>query len=223
MTPVPLGPTRWDFSPDEWPDDDFVGIGADLEPTTLVHAYRSALFPMPTEPGGPMGWWSPLERGVLRPDDLRVSRSLRKSARRFTITVDTAFAEVVEACADPRREGGWIDDAIASAYGRLHELGWAHSIEARTADGALAGGLYGVAIGGLFAGESMFHRVTDASKAALVGLVELIAADGAGPRLIDTQWRTDHLASLGVQAWSRDAYLAVLPQVLDTPLPAPWR
>ena len=104
-------------------------------------------------------------------DGLRVSRSLRRSTRDFEVRLDTAFADVIDACADPSRPGGWIDDDIRDAYVRLHELGWAHSVEAWR-DGVLAGGLYGVAIGALFAGESMFHHVTDASKVALVGLVE---------------------------------------------------
>ncbi|WP_262851442.1 leucyl/phenylalanyl-tRNA--protein transferase [Mumia quercus] len=223
MTPKPLGPNRWEFDQDSWPDDDFVGVGADLAPETLVAAYATGLFPMPVEPGGPMGWWSPLRRGVLRLDRLRVTRSLRKSAKRFTITIDTAFDEVVAACADPARDGAWIDSQIGLAYSRLHRLGWAHSVEARNADGVLVGGLYGVAIGGLFAGESMFHRERDASKAALVGLVGVLSDEYGAQRLVDTQWQTPHLASLGVEEWPRDEYLAALPRVLDTPLPATWR
>ncbi len=114
-------------------------------------------------------WWSPMRRGVLRPGDLRISRSLARSVRRFTTTSDTAFTDVIDACADPSRPGAWIDRPIRDAYVRLHELGWAHSVEVW--DGAsLVGGLYGVAIGSLFAGESMFHRATDASKVALVDL-----------------------------------------------------
>ena len=223
MTPQPLPRNRWDFGRSQWPeDDDFVGVGADLEPSTLVAAYATGMFPMPIEPGGPQGWWSPVRRGVLPLDSLRVTRSLRKSMKRFTITVDTAFDEVVSACASPDRDGAWIDDHIAKAYRRLHRLGWAHSVEARTSDGRLAGGLYGVAIGGLFAGESMFHRERDASKVALAGLVELLRDEHAADRLVDTQWVTPHLASLGVEEWSRDRYLETLPRVLKTPLPAPW-
>ncbi|WP_370617100.1 leucyl/phenylalanyl-tRNA--protein transferase [Mumia sp. Pv 4-285] len=224
MTPKPLPLNRWDFGRDDWPvDDDFVGVGADLEPGTLVAAYAAGMFPMPVEPGGPIGWWSPVRRGVLELSKLRVTRSLRKSTRHFAVTIDTAFDEVVAACADPVREGAWIDGQIADAYGRLHRLGWAHSIEVRTAGGALAGGLYGVAIGGLFAGESMFHRERDASKAALVGLVEMLSDEHADQRLVDTQWLTPHLASLGVEEWPREKYLEALPQVLETPLPGPWR
>ena len=189
-----------------------VGVGADVDPGTLLTAYRSGVFPMPLEPGGPMAWWSPDPRGVLKPSDLVVSRSLRNSCRRFETRVDTAFDEVVEACADPGRERGWIDDRIIDAYRLLHGMGWAHSVEAWDDDG-LAGGLYGVAIGGLFAGESMFHQRTDASKVALVGLVDLL---GSGPgRLIDVQWCTDHLAGLGATEIPRGDYLAGLPALLD--------
>ena len=193
---------------------DLVGVGADAEPGTIIAAYRHGLFPMPTEADGPMGWWSPDPRGVLPLDALRVSRSLRRSCREFEIRVDTAFTEVIDACAAPGRPHGWIDAQIRAAYLRLHELGWVHSVETWR-DGELAGGLYGVAIGGLFAGESMFHRHTDASKVALVALVDALR-DGEH-RLVDVQWRTDHLASLGVQEWRRADYLAALPRLLDSP------
>ncbi len=158
---------------------------------------------MPVQSGGPMGWWSPDPRAIVPLDGLRVSRSLRKSCHRFEIRIDTAFADVVDACADRRRPGGWITAEIRDAYVELHRLGWAHSVEAWSHDDdALCGGLYGIAIGGLFAGESMFHLRTDASKVALVGLVDRLndaEAGGTGPegRLLDVQWRTDHLASLG--------------------------
>jgi len=212
--------TAWDFPPPvHWPPDhDLVAVGADLEPGTLLTAYRSGLFPMPAPRGG-VAWWSPVQRGVLPLGGLRVSRSLRKSCRRFEIRVDTAFAEVVEACGDPRRADGWIDDDVRAAYARLHQLGWAHSVEAWR-DGRLAGALYGVAIGGLFAGESMFHRETDASKAALVGLVERLSDEHAGSRLLDTQWATDHLVSLGVVELPRPVYLERLAEALALPLPA---
>ena len=125
-----------------------------------------------------MGWWSPERRGILPLDGLKVSRSLRQSAAHFEIRVDTAFDEVVAGCADPSRPGGWIDDQIATAYAELHHLGWAHSVEAWR-DGELVGGLYGVAIDGLFAGESMFSRARDASKVALIGLVDLLRDEHA--------------------------------------------
>ena len=266
---------------------------------------------------GAPGWWSPLERGVLELDALRVTRSLRKSLKRFEVRVDTALAEVVAGCADPRRPGGWIDDEvraaylrlgelgwvhsveawregelvgglygvaigglfagesmfhrerdaskaalvglvellrdehaevrvdtafpqviaacadparphgwidrqIVDAYTRLHELGWAHSVEAWQ-DGELVGGLYGVAVGGLFAGESMFHRVTDASKVALVGLVGLLHDEHVDRRLLDVQWATEHLVSLGVVTVPRPTYLSMLRRAVDVPLPRPFR
>jgi leucyl/phenylalanyl-tRNA--protein transferase len=160
-----------------------------------------------------MYWFCPVRRGVLPLDGLRVSRSLRRSARSFEIRVDTAFEEVLDACADPAREAGWIDDHIRAAYVRLHRLGWAHSVEAWR-DGRLAGGLYGVAIGGLFAGESMFHHERDASKVALLGLVDLLSEGDPTDRLIDVQWATPHLASLGVVEVSRIHYLQVLARAL---------
>ena len=166
-----------------------------------------------------MAWWSPEERGVLPLSRLRVSRSLRQSARHFEIRVDTAFAEVVAGCADPSRPGGWIDEAIVSAYTALHRLGWVHSVETWR-DGRLVGGLYGVAIGGLFAGESMFTRERDASKVALMGLVDLLSDEYAERRLLDTQWQTDHLATLGVEQLPRPVYLQRLADALTLPLPA---
>ncbi|MDZ7732841.1 MAG: leucyl/phenylalanyl-tRNA--protein transferase [Acidimicrobiia bacterium] len=195
-----------------------VGVGADLEPGTLLVAYRRGLFPMPLGRDGPVAWWSPDPRAVIPLDGLRVSRSLRRSCRRFQVRVDTAFAEVVEGCAAPHRPGGWIRDDIRDAYVRLHELGWAHSVETWSPDGSeLVGGLYGVAVGGLFAGESMFHRVSDASKVALVGLVERLRAGGA--TLLDVQWRTEHLQSLGAIELPRAEYLARLAEAVRRPLP----
>ena len=202
------------------PDDDLVAAGADLAPGTLLEAYRRGLFPMPSgRRGDPMLWFSPVRRGVLPLDGLRVSRSLRRSLGRFEIRVDTAVPEVIDACADPRRPAGWIDPAIRAAYLELHRLGWVHSVEA-WCDGRLAGGLYGVSIGGLFAGESMFHRETDASKVALVGLVDLLADQHAARRVVDVQWSTPHLASLGVVEVDRDDYLTRLSAALALPLPA---
>ena len=143
-------------------------IGADLEPGTLLAAYRLGLFPMPVEDS--LVWWSPEERAVIPVAEFRASRSLRRAARGYEIRVDTAFGEVMRECADPRRPHGWIDEDFVVAYTRLHELGWAHSVEAWDDEG-LAGGLYGVGIGGLFAAESKFYRRSGASKAALLGLV----------------------------------------------------
>ncbi|HEU4513116.1 MAG TPA: leucyl/phenylalanyl-tRNA--protein transferase [Nocardioidaceae bacterium] len=217
--PIEPPPTGWEF-PDSLHDidDDVVGMGADLEPATLLAAYRHGLFPMPGERGMPMLWWSPDPRGILPLDRLKVSRSLRTSVRRMEVRVDTAFDEVIRACGDPSRDSGWIDDDIVDAYTELHDLGWAHSVESWQ-DGHLVGGLYGVAIGGLFAGESMFHRVADASKVALVGLVDLLRDEHADKRLLDVQWSTPHLASLGVVEVPRTTYLDLLNDALEVPLP----
>jgi len=294
-------PSRWVFPSDPASvaaaagDNEVIGIGADLEPGTLLAAYRSGLFPMPAR-RGVMAWWSPDPRGIVPvgggagaggagagetgaggaggtgagetgaggtgagetgagasgggDGGLRVSRSLRRSCARFEIRVDTAFDAVVAACADRRRHGAWIDRDIQRAYRRLYDLGWAHSVEAWDAQDQLAGGLYGVAIGGLFAGESMFHRQTDASKVALVGLVSLLRSPSegatgtgaggteagagtgaggteagagraeAGGRLLDVQWATAHLRSLGAVEVSRVRYHELLQGALALPQPA---
>lgn len=196
-----------------------LGVGADLEPGTLLAGYRRGMFPMRLSgTSGPLCWWSPDPRGILPLDGLVVSRSLRRSLRRYHVTVDAAFDAVVTGCADPSRNGAWIDPGLREAYARLHALGWAHSLEVWAAE-ELVGGLFGVAIGGLFAGESMFHTATDASKVALVSLVELLRADRL-PRVLDVQWRTEHLATLGVVEVSRREYLERLDVALDLPLPA---
>lgn len=221
---------------------DLLAVGADLEPGTVLAAYRAGLFPMhlaqpelqdsefPRAAIGDrqLGWWSPDPRGVLPLDCLHVSRSLRQSSRRFRFTVDQAFREVVAGCGARARPDGWINAEIAGAYQRLFELGWAHSVEVWRAD-RLVGGLYGVAIGGLFAGESMFHLVPDASKAALLHLVRDVLDDPGGAvgsasslkpeRLLDVQWVTPHLASLGARTVPRRRYLALLRRALDLPLP----
>ena len=220
--PVEPSPSPWVFPDPRDDEDDLVGIGGDLSPGTLLAAYRQGIFPMP-EHGvrPPMHWFSPVHRGIVPLDGLVVSRSLRRACRDFEIRVDTAFDEVVAGCADPARDAGWITRDIATAYAELHRLGWAHSVEAWR-DGELAGGLYGVGIGGLFAGESMFHRARDASKVALVALVELMTADGVGGRLLDVQWLTPHLASLGAVEVPRSAYLRLLARALRRPAPA-WQ
>jgi leucyl/phenylalanyl-tRNA--protein transferase len=216
--PIDPPPTRWRL-PAAWTADaqGLVGIGADLEPGTLLAGYRLGLFPMPVSRRR-LGWWSPDPRGVLPLDALEVSRSLRRSVRRYELRVDTAFRLVVEACGRPGRPGGWITPGIVNAYAELHELGWAHSVEAWS-DERLVGGLYGVAVGGLFAGESMFSDSVDASKVALVGLVQhLVASDMT---LLDVQWRTDHLARLGVVDIPRLRYLQLLGEAVAGP--TRWR
>jgi leucyl/phenylalanyl-tRNA--protein transferase len=206
--PIEPPPSRWQLpDPSSADAEGICAIGADLEPSTLLAAYRAGLFPMRLGRRGALAWWSPDPRGVIPLDGLRVSRSLRRAIPRFEVRIDTAFEEVMRACADPGRPNGWIDESFIEAYGELHRLGWAHSVETWQ-DGVLVGGLYGVAIGGLFAGESMFHRATDASKVALVALVRLLASSGAS--LLDIQWVTPHLASLGAEGINRVQYLGEL-------------
>lgn len=219
--PTEPPPTHWVFPDPDESDDDLVAIGADLEPGTILNAYRQGLFPMPVAAGGEIAWWSPVRRGVLPLDGLRVTRSMRQSAKRFTTTVDTAYDEVVAGCADPARPSGWIDDQVSAAYRVLHDLGWAHSVEVWRGD-ELAGGLYGVAIGGLFAGESMFHRERDASKVALMRLVGVLR-DEQGDRLLDLQWSTEHLRSLGSVEIARADYRTRFTRALALPLPPIWR
>ena len=215
--PIEPAPTTWELPPAQSAgDDDIVALGADLEPGTVLAAYRAGMFPMHVSGRGLLGWWSPARRGVLPLDGLVVSRSLRRSCARYELRIDTAFDETLVACGDPSREGAWINAEIRQAYNRLHELGWAHSIEAwDPTTGRLVGGLYGVHIDGLFAGESMFHHATDASKVALVGLVDHLRAIGAV--LLDVQWLTPHLATLGAIELSRAEYLERLAIALDTP------
>ena len=147
-------------------------------------------------------------------DRLRVTKSMRQSAKRFDIRVDTCFADVMRACGDPSREDGWITGEFIAAYTTLHELGWAHSVEVFDREGQLAGGLYGVRINGLFAGESMFHAQRDASKVALMALVELMR--DSGMPLLDVQWCTEHLASLGAIEVPRAQYLGRLATALGS-------
>jgi leucyl/phenylalanyl-tRNA---protein transferase len=145
---------------------------------------------------------------------VHVARSLRRALTRFEVSVDAAFSEVVAACADPRRPHGWISGDYRDSYLALHALGWAHSVEVWDPDGHLAGGLFGVEVGGLFAAESKFHTRTDASKVAVVALAELLTADADPRRIIDVQWRTEHLATLGVIEVPRSMYLRALPGAL---------
>ena len=220
MPRVPLEPppSHWAFPPAEAAGEDgFLALGGDLAPGTLLAAYRAGIFPMPVAGLPELPWFSPDPRGVVALEEFSASRSLRRSARRFTLTTDRAFGAVVAGCADPRRPDGWITPAVAAAYAELHALGWAHSVEVWDADGALAGGLYGVEIGGLFAAESKFHVRTDASKVALAGLVDRLRAAGCGSRLLDVQWSTAHLRTLGAHDIPRTDYLRRLAIALDVP------
>lgn len=211
--------------PREWPAQDLIAFSAEFDEALVLAAYTEGVFPMPLHESGfvQMGWWSPLHRGVLPLDALRVPRSLRKSAHRYTTTVDAAFADVVDHCADPSRPFGWIDSDVRRVYLALHERGRVHSVETWDAEGRLVGGLYGVSLGGLFAGESMFHDPVhgrDASKVALVALVELLSDEHGEDRIVDVQWQTDHLASLGTIEIEREEYLGLLAEALAVPEPA---
>lgn len=187
-----------------------LAIGGDLSPVRLLNAYRHGIFPW-FSPGDPILWWSPDPRTVLFPDEIIIHRSLRKTLKNhpFEIHVNRAFQEVLTACAAPRahQSGTWITDDMQHAYQRLHSMGYAHSIESWR-DGALVGGLYGVKIGRMFFGESMFTRVSDASKAALVALCQ--GALGSTPAVIDCQFSTNHLLSLGAKPISREDFLTLL-------------
>ena len=198
----------WVFPPAESADEyGIVGVGADLEPETILTAYSQGLFPMPLEPGCRIAWWSPDPRAIM-PLDMHVSRSLARSMRKFTFSINRSFRDVMEACADPSRPHGWIDSQVLGAYTRLHELGWAHSVECWNETGELVGGVYGVGVGAMFAGESMFHRETDASKAALVHLTRTLLQNDV--ELFDVQWMTPHLESLGAIDLPRTEYLSRL-------------
>jgi leucyl/phenylalanyl-tRNA--protein transferase len=174
------------------------------------------MFPMHL-PDDRLAWWSPQERAILPLDGLKISRSLRQSVRRFTLSVDQDFAAVIDSCANPERPNGWINPDVRAAYDTLHDLGWAHSIEVWDSEGSLAGGLYGVAVGGLFAGESMFYEVSDASKVALVHLVVMLS-DRPGC-MLDVQWLTPHLERMGAVVIGRDEYLRRLPDALNASSP----
>ena len=223
------GTSSWEFpAPDRASPDGLLGVGADLEPATLLDAYARGIFPMPVADGKVVGWFSPDPRGVLPLERFRLSRSLRRSERRLRTTLDQAFAEVVACCADPARPGGWISEEMAGAYVRLHELGVAHSVEVWDGRDTLVGGLFGVSIGALFAAESKFHRARDASKVALARLVRELDSIPAAGALLDVQWCTPHLASVGAVELARADYLERLeravtcggPPAFSAPCPA---
>jgi len=199
-----------------------LAAGGDLSAERLVQAYRHGCFPW-YQDGQPILWWSPDPRTVLFPDELHVSRSLRKLMRqgRYQVSFDQDFAAVIRACAAPRdyADGTWITDSMQAAYLTLHKQGFAHSVEVRQ-DGELVGGLYGLAMGRLFFGESMFSRADNASKVGFVSLVEHLQQ--AGFELIDCQMPTDHLHSLGARAIPRAIFADYLQRYLDEPNSASW-
>lgn len=204
--PVRLDPRLWFPDPSQATDDGLVAVGGDLSPERMLLAYRSGLFPWTVRP---ISWWSPDPRGVFELGGLHVPRSLRRRLRQapYEVTRDKAFRAVIESCAGVRRPGAWISREFIEAYDRLHQLGHAHSVECwRGAE--LVGGVYGVAIGGLFAGESMFHRADDASKIALVHLHEHLVAQGFG--LFDIQMVTQITGALGAVEIPRRDYLTRL-------------
>ena len=216
--PAPLPACRFRF-PDPRRADaaGLVASGGDLEPSTLIAAYRRGIFPWPAG-GVDHLWWSPDPRAVLPLERLHISRRLAQTLRqrRFRVTIDADFPAVIAGCAERGEAETWITPALRAAYERLHGLGWAHSVEVWALDGVLAGGLYGVAVGGLFAAESMFHRARDASKIALVALVQQCRA--AGVALLDIQMPTPHLTSMGAVTVSRAEYLRRLAAVVEQPV-----
>lgn len=207
--------------PELWPELDLICWTDELNPGMAWVGYRSGVFPMPLpELGidGAIGWFSPLNRAVLPLDGLRVRRSLRKTAQRYTTTVDASFLDVLDGCADPTRPHGWIDETIRDVYSILHHAGYVHSIETWDEHGHLVGGLYGIHCHGMFAGESMFHdpqHGRDASKVALMRLV--VELRRLRVSLLDVQWLTNHLASLGAIEISRQQYLSRLSEALAQP------
>jgi len=202
-----------------------LAVGGDLRPERLLLAYGSGIFPWPVQ-GYPPLWHSPDPRFVLPPPTLTTSRSLRQTLRKrpFSLTLDTAFRDVMSACSEvprPGQDGTWITDEMLDAYTTLHELGFAHSVEAWQ-DGRLVGGLYGVSIGACFCGESMFARVSDASKVAFVHFVRQL--QDWGYNMIDCQVKSEHLSSLGAEDLPRRQFIARLNQWCELPgVPGPWR
>ncbi len=204
--------------------DGLLAVGGCLSQARLLNAYRHGIFPW-YNPGEPILWWSPDPRLVLFPDKLLISRSLGKTLRKnkFSVTFDQVFDDVIAACADPRKDsaGTWITSAIDAAYKQLHQAGFAHSVETWL-DGELVGGLYGVALGQVFFGESMFHTKTDASKVAFATLVQQLNAWGY--RLIDCQVHTQHLTHFGAEEIARRDFIHLLDRYCDIPaLPASWQ
>jgi leucyl/phenylalanyl-tRNA---protein transferase len=212
-------PSRYFPPPSRWSADGLVAIGGRLTTERLLDAYRHGIFPWPSSAHEPMLWWSPEPRAILPLDDVHRSRRLQRRMRsgEFSVRVDAAFAEVIAACGTgPGRQGGtWLTPDMIAAYIELHRLGHAHCVETWK-DGVLAGGVYGIAIGGLFAAESMFYRARDASKVALVSLVDHLRVRGY--QLLDVQQWTPHTGSLGVIEIPRREYLRRLGEVVDLPV-----
>jgi len=203
--------------------DGLLAAGLELTPQRILDAYRQGIFPWFSE-GQPVLWWSPDPRMVLVPSEIRVTPSMRKVLRNrpYEVRCDTAFEAVMRACAEPRegQAGTWISDHMIAAYGALHMQGWAHSVETWV-DGELAGGLYGLALGKMFYGESMFSRARDTSKIALVHLARYLESQGYA--LIDCQMNTTHLASMGGREIARSEFCRVLSQSVQSAHPRRWR
>ncbi len=216
--PTPLEASVWDFPTlEQMPQDDLVILGADLKPETVIDSYKHGIFPMHIEVANKrqIGWWSPQQRGILPLNKINISKSLQKSMKKFHVSFDQAFDQVIDGCGDDKRPQGWINKEIKIAYKKLFELGYVHSVEVWNKNDELVGGLYGVEVQGLFAGESMFHKETDASKTAMVYVVNKLKEAGGG-RIFDVQWQTPHLKSMGVIKISRKKYLSLLPKVMNT-------
>lgn len=203
--------------------DGLLAAGLELTPQRILDAYRQGIFPWFSE-GQPVLWWSPDPRMVLVPSEIRVTPSMCKVLRNrpYEVRCDTAFEAVMRACAEPRegQAGTWISDHMIAAYGALHMQGWAHSVETWV-DGELAGGLYGLALGKMFYGESMFSRARDTSKIALVHLARYLESQGYA--LIDCQMNTAHLASMGGREIARSEFCRVLSQSVQSAHPRRWR
>ena len=207
-----LSPTE----PRDWPA--LTHYGSAWDPDVILTAYRHGMFPMPYEinkDSEAIGWWSPQPRALFRPGSLRVTKSMKKSAKKFRVTIDQDFVNVVRHCANPERAQGWISEQVVEAFSELHRRGQAHSVEVWNRERQLVGGLYGLEIGGLFAGESMFHLERDASKVALMHLADFFLVDEQ--HVIDTQWLTEHLASLGAIEIPRAEYLDLIQSLLGVP------
>ncbi len=211
-----LGSELWFPPPEHFGEDGLVAIGGDLSPARLLLAYERGIFPW-SAPEDPLLWWSPTPRAVVQPSEVKVSKSMRNvlNQKRFTITMDQDFRGVMEGCADRPEEGTWITEDFMEAYGQLHELGFAHSVEAWNNAGELVGGLYGVSLGNMFFGESMFAKASNASKTAFITLARQL--ETWGMPWMDCQIMNPHLASLGAMMMPRTEFLSALDLALEAP------